>query len=112
MGMTKFEDWKNGLKQEVVNEMDVLGGLRNMGKFGKSVIQGLGTNLSGKVSGLLGGKLKSTDAKNLATEVLGLMGSTVLTKAQEDPDFVNDFTQAIKMQLPMALMKLKQAANN
>lgn len=111
MGMTKFEDWKNGSKQEVVNEMDVLGGLKDMGKYGKSLIKGLGPNLAGKVSGFLGNKLKSTDAKNLATEVLGLMGPTVLAKAQEDPNFVTEFAAAMKSQLPMALMKLKQAAN-
>lgn len=111
MAMTSFDDWKNETKEKAINEMDVLGGFKSMGKFGKSAIKGLGSNLAGKVSGFLGSKLKSTDPKNLANEVLGLMGPTVLAKAEEDPNFVTEFAAAIKSQLPMALMKLKQAAN-
>jgi hypothetical protein len=108
MAMTSFDEWKN--KEDKIDEVNVLQNLRSMGKFGTSVVKGLGSNVAGKLSGFLGGKLKSTDAKNLATEVLGLMGPAVLTKAEEDPNFVADFAAAIKIQLPTALMKLKQAA--
>jgi hypothetical protein len=111
MAMTSFDEWKNGTKEQDIHEMDVLGGLKSMGKFGRSAIKGLGSNIAGKISGFLGGKLQSTDATNLANEVLGLMGPTVLAKAEEDPNFVTDFAASIKSQLPMALMKLKQAAN-
>ena len=110
MAMKKFDEWKNGTKEQDINEMDVLGGLKRMGTFGKSALKGLGSNLAGKISGVLGNKLQSTDAKNLAKEFLGLMGPAVLEKAKVDPDFTDAFAAEMKRLLRPALNNLDNAA--